>query len=184
MRSPAKPRRRLLHQLTDLVAADLKTGDYQALGQQDVFVITRAGDFDSTGCMETMPETLIRRAQSKDFSVDDVTVDHQHQPLDRAHEIVAAIAPAHALRNRQIAERADQHLGQQFGQRLAGLRRTEIEPIALIGFTALELIHLDPAGSGKSKRRARCVAILVKSRRQRRAAFFDYPVGLAQRGVL
>ncbi len=93
-----------------------------------------------------MPASLVGAAQAEHFRIHDLAIDHQHEPFDRAHEFVAALAPAHAPRNRQARERVDNQTGKQVGQALAGPGRVKVKPASLVGLAPFELVDFDPAG--------------------------------------
>ncbi len=98
--------------------------------------------------------------------------EQHNQPVYRPDEFFAAAAPAHALGNGQGAQ-GFLYDGRQ--QRAGGLSRLDAavqQPGALVGFQAIQLIHLNPAGTGKAFRRLGGLAIAIKSCLQRRSAAF------------
>ncbi len=114
----------------------------------------------------------------KDFSIDDVAIHHQHQPLDRAHKLVAALTPTHALWNRQSRERRLHDTGQQRLQALARRARPVVQPAPLFSFAPFERIDLDTTGARKTTSCLRRITLRIESGSERRATFFDLAVGL------
>ncbi len=131
--------------------------------------------------MEAVTARFVAAVLSHDISLDDITAQHQHHPVNRADEFKVVVTPAHALRHGQQLECLFDHAGQEFRTGLARLGRLPGQPGALVGLESLQLVDTYAAGACKSLRRFGRPAVVIKGGLQCRAATRDVAVWLPQR---
>ena len=180
---PLEARRRHIHLLADRLAARLEARDDLAAVAQLGLVVGRVVDRDGFRCVKTMPEGHIAGGRVQQRALDDIAAVQKQQPVHRAHELGIGAAPAHALRDRQAIQRLHGDLRQQFGGRFALLLESVLQPLALVGLDALELIHCRPAGAGKTQSRFRRVAVCIEGGLDGRAAALDLAVFLRRLNI-
>ena len=101
----------------------------------------------------------------------------------RTHELHVGVAPTHQFRDRQFSQRGADHAGQQLLRRLAFDVGAVHQPLALVGHRAFRLIDGDAAAARPAFGRFARFAFGVERPGDRRAAFFNFAIGLRRAQV-
>ena len=164
-------------QFVDAAADDLAAlGEVgQHIGAAQVFgVVRRAADAHFAVGMEAMATGHAIGLLREDFAVDHSVAEQHHQPLGRAHELVAPGGPAHALGNRQVVQRVLHDGRQQLHRWLAG----DVLGEAQFRAAAVNLGDIHPALAGEAQGGLGRVAVGIEGGLQGRAVEVHAAVGL------
>jgi len=96
-----------------------------------------------------------------------------HDPVNRTHEGVIMIAPAHGFWNRQCLQGVADNFLHEGGGRFAALLRTMHKPRALVGLQLLQLSGSNTTRCRKTQQGLGRLTIRIECRVERRATSFD-----------
>ncbi len=174
----AEPLRGRSHALADGLAPLVDVHQDLAALVQGLHIRRRVADAQRLRRHEAVAVGDIAGGYVEDRRVDDLLAEQHQHPVHGAHELRVAVAPAHALGDRQRVERGLHDPRQQRQRVRARFGAAKHHPRALRGLELLEGVHLDSAGLGKRSCRLRGRALRVERRLERRAALFDRAVRL------
>ena len=121
VRNTAQGLRGILNLLLNHQAPFREVSNHFPHGLQDISIVFRVVQGDRLRVMETVTMGLFAGLRIEQGAGNHLVTEHEHQPVDRAHELGLGIAPAHAFRDRQPVQRVLGDPGQQFDRIFPGL---------------------------------------------------------------
>ena len=180
-RPAAEPGRRVRDEALDARAALGEGGEHAPRLAELLHVLAGLGKGDRLRMVEAVAAGLAAGSDPEDGGLDDLGPEEEDDPVDRAHELRVARAPAHAPRDGQRGEgRLDDPRDELRGGagRLLGAVH---EPRPLRGLEPAEVAHLHPAGAGEPEGGPGRLAGIVERPAKGRPPAFPGPAGNALR---
>ena len=158
-------------------------GDHFAALQQDLRVLVGVVEGELGFAHEAVAAHGARRVDAQHGAWDQIGAQQHRDGMYRTHELHVGVAPTHQFRDRQFSQRGADHAGQQLLRRLAFDVGAVHQPLALVGHQAFRLIDGDAAAARPAFGRFARFAFGVERLGDRRAAFFNFAIGLRRAQV-
>ncbi|MNH00386.1 hypothetical protein D3C79_595770 [compost metagenome] len=170
--------RRQLGVALDQRLAGFVIGNHLTPLQQDLRVLVGVVDSELGFAHKAVTAQGARRFDAQNGARDQFIAQQQGHGVYRTHELHFGVAPAHQFRDRQFGQRSADHARQQRLRGLAFDMGAIQQPLAFVGHQTLGLIDSDAAATRPAFGRFARLAFGVERLGNRRAAFFDFAIGL------
>ena len=156
--------------------------DFTAL-QQDLRVLVGMVDGELRLAHKAMAANHAIGRNTEDSGRDHFVTQQQSHRVNRTHEVDVRRAPAHQFRDRQLRQRAGNHVRQQRFSDFALYMGAIQQPLAFVGGQTFGLIDGDTAAARPAFGRFAWLAFGIERLGNSRAAFFHFAIGLRRRQV-
>ncbi|ABV16057.1 hypothetical protein CKO_05014 [Citrobacter koseri ATCC BAA-895] len=146
--------------------------------QQDLRILVSSVDGDFRLAHKTMAANDAIGLDTQNRCRNELVAQQQRYGVYRTHEVNVRRAPAHQFRNRQFRQRGGNHVRQQRFCAFAFHMRAIQQPFAFVSGQTFSLVHGNAATTRPAFRRFARFAFRVKRLGNRRAAFFNFAIGL------